>query len=426
MRSVLSIEGSRFLINGKLTYSEYPGCPERYRGLLMNARFIQGIFDDKERPERFCRFGRSFDAERNTQELIDALPQWHEKGLRAITVGFQGGGPCFTVDSETINNNPFSQDGKSMDEDYRDRMKKIIEAADRIGMVVIVSCFYGPQSRFLRDDRAVMEAVKTAANWLRDERFTNVIFEVANEHDIDAYKIHPVLYNDGGIVELMEIARRESGGIPVGCSGTGAYFSESITKASDVVLIHGNNMSRQVLYNQIRQVIACAEGKPVVCNEDSQALGNMQVALNAGISWGYYNNLTKQEPPARWGITEGEDRFFAERLADALGIQRIARRREEQYFLQGLDADEDWEGKRWVRLASLYPETIAQVAFYRDGELVEMSYDEPFAIHFVVNWYQRPVEGIKDGEVWRAVISLADGGTVEKTVRVGERRQCDK
>ena len=43
----LSISGEKFLINGALTYSEISGSKPAAYGLLMNARFIQGIFDDK-------------------------------------------------------------------------------------------------------------------------------------------------------------------------------------------------------------------------------------------------------------------------------------------------------------------------------------------------------------------------------------------
>lgn len=418
MKTVLSIEGSKFLINGKKVYSEIPGCPEKYQGLLMNARFIQGIFEDKKEPERFSRFGREFDPESNTEELIEALPEWYQYGLRGFTVGFQGGGPCFTIDSQTIENNPFSEDGKHMNPVYLNRMKKIINAADELGMVVIVSCFYGPQSRFLKDDRAVMEGVKTAANWLRDEKFTNVIFEIANEHDIDAYKVHPILYNDQGIVELIEIAKRESGGLPVGCSSTGAYFSPEITNASDVILIHGNNMSRQVFYNQIMQVKELQPNRPIVCNEDSQALSNMQVALDEGVSWGYYNNMTKQEPPTVWKITPGEDTFFALRMAESLGISKHELVPEEQFYLQGLEKNEEWEGKRWIRLASICPEKISQVRFYRNEELVHRAYDDPFSIHFLFNWIQKPFEGIVSGERWKAVVMLTDGTEITKEIVV--------
>lgn len=414
MYTKLDISGDRFYINGRLTYEEYESCPENYRGLLMNARFIQGIFDDKSDVRRFDRFGRSFDPAGNTQELCESLQEWYEKGLRAITVGFQGGGPCFTIDSQTIENNPYSSDGRQMDPAYLDRMENVIRKADELGMIVIVSFFYGHQVRFLTDDRAVMEAVKTASNWLRDKEFTNVIIEIANEHDIDAYRIHPILYNEKGIAELIRIAQRESGGIPVGCSTTGAYFSYEIANASDIILIHGNNMTRQVFYNHIMEAKSITPARPIVCNEDSQGLTQMQVALDMGVSWGYYNNMTKQEPPSEWGITKGEDAFFAARLADCLGIERIREELSEQFYLQGLERDACWEGKRWLRLASMYPEKIQKVEFYRNGEYFASAYNDPFTINYVVNWYQKPVEGIRDGEKWKAVITLTDGTQIVK------------
>ncbi len=96
----IGIEGENFTINGKLTYSEIAGSKPDAHGLLMNARFIQGIFDDREAPERFARFGWSeWDPERHTNELVAALPEWHRYGLRAITVGFQGGMPVFTINN---------------------------------------------------------------------------------------------------------------------------------------------------------------------------------------------------------------------------------------------------------------------------------------------------------------------------------------
>lgn len=414
MKSVLTIEGRRFLINGKLVYSEIPKCPEEYKGLLMNARFIQGVFDDSMDASRFNRFGRQFEPDKNTDDLIASLQEWYDTGLRAVTIGFQGGGSCFTIDSYTINNNPFSPDGSMMDAAYLKRMKKIIGAADDIGMVVIVSIFYGPQSRFLKDDNAVIEAAKTASNWLRDNKFTNVILEVANEHDIEAYKIHPILYNDAGIVRLIEIAQRESGGLPVGCSSTGAYFSESITNASDVVIIHGNNMSRQEFYNQIRKVEKTQPDKPILCNEDSQALSGMQVALDNKVSWGYYNNMTKQEPPTLWGITTGEDNFFAIRLAESLGIKENKLELEEQFYLQGLEENMTFEDKRWVRLATLCPEKIMRVAFYRNDDFVDMAYTDPFTINYAFNWFQMYTLGIKKNEKWKAVITLTSGEVIVK------------
>lgn len=411
----LQICNTKFLINGELTYSEYPACPETYRGLLMNARFIQGIFDDQADASRFERFGRHFDPEENTANLLGALPAWYASGLRAITVGFQGGGPCFTFsDLQSIDNNPFSEDGMQIDEKYLARMHRIIEAADELGMVVIVSCFYGHQVRFLKDDNAVMEAVKTVANWLRAQGYTNVILEIANEHNIEPYKIHPILYHERGIVELIRIAKRESGGIPVGCSSTDSYFPEEIAAESDIILIHGNNMPRQAFYNYIQRAKSVKPQRPILCNEDSQALGNLWVALNEGISWGYYNNMTKQEPPVDWKITEGEDFFYAARLCESLGIRENTLPFEEQFFLQGLRADETCDGKRWIRLASLYPENIRKVVFKRNGTYFATAYDDPFTVYYMVNWYQRPVEDVEAGEIWTAEVYLSDGRTIIK------------
>ena len=96
-KTTISIHNTLFRINGDLTYSEIPTNRPEAQGLLMNARFIQGVFDDVDDPGRFARWGHAeWDPTAHTQGLIDALPQWYDHGLRAFTVGFQGGGPCFT------------------------------------------------------------------------------------------------------------------------------------------------------------------------------------------------------------------------------------------------------------------------------------------------------------------------------------------
>jgi hypothetical protein len=45
--TTVSIDGDRFLINGRVTY---PGCTfkgKKIEGLLLNSRMVQGIFDDE-------------------------------------------------------------------------------------------------------------------------------------------------------------------------------------------------------------------------------------------------------------------------------------------------------------------------------------------------------------------------------------------
>ncbi len=413
--TAISIKGTSFLIDGNLTYSEISESNSNAHGLLMNARFIQGIFDDQSDPARFARFCKSeFDPEAHTDDLIAALPEWYGYGLRAFTVGFQGGGPCFTVNNQSIHNNPFGDDGTQLDSAYAQRMDRLIRGADECGMVVIVSYFYGSQARRLRDGKAVREAVSTASGFLKDGGYTNVLIEVANEMNIGSFKEHPIVQTPEGMASLINLAQKESGGLAVGCSGGGSYTNREVAEESDYILFHGNGCSRQRFYNAVREIQSWDLNKPIVCNEDSQAIGQLEVAFRTGVSWGYYNNMTKQEPPANWGITPGEDTFFATRMAEGIGIEAPRVSEEDQYYLQGLEPDMEYGGERWIRLASLYPETVNYVDFYRNGNLIYTSYDEPYTVNFQTNWRQGGVKTRPADNEWKAVIHLRNGNVIER------------
>ena len=46
-QTIVGIKHDKMTINGKLTYSGLSEVKDRHYGLMMNARFIQGIFDDR-------------------------------------------------------------------------------------------------------------------------------------------------------------------------------------------------------------------------------------------------------------------------------------------------------------------------------------------------------------------------------------------
>lgn len=412
-KTKIEIIGEHFYINGRKTYSEIENNNKNVHGLLMNARFIQGIFDDKADKARFNRFGKIFDPEQNTDDLIKALPEWYSYGLRAFTVGLQGGGPCFTTDNASIDNNPFSEDGKSIDTAYLKRLDRLINAADEIGMIVIVSIFYHGQAKRMKNDITIINGVIAACDFLRSNAYTNVMIEVANEYDIGDFKSHPIINTPIGITGLINLAKKHSDGILVGCSGTGGHINSEVCLASDYILIHGNGCSRQMYYNLIQKARMFSPDKPVVCNEDSQAIGQLDVAFRTNSSWGYYNNLTKQEPPANWAVTEGEDRFFAYRMAMGLGIDVSPLKMNEQYYLQGLELDIQCNGKRWISVASLYPESINYVEFFINNKHIYTCYDESFSLNFNSNWHQSPIE-ISNEDVIGAKIYLRDSKVIKK------------
>jgi hypothetical protein len=403
MHTIITAEGSDLLINGKKTYSELDSCKSEYHGLLMNVRFIQALFDEKNDPSRYNRFTRIFDPDKNTDNLIQELQNWYDVGVRAITVGMQGGGPCNTINNFTNEVNPYSKDGTSIDSNTLKRLVNLVEAADKIGMVIILSYFYGSMTRFLEDDEAVVNAVKTTSNFIRDKKYTNIIIEIANEHNINDFAIHPILKNEKGIVTLMEIARRESGNMMVGCSGTGGYFSELITKNSDCILMHSNNLTKTEFYNMILKCKEVAPNRPIVFNEDSAASSRLEVAFDQHVSWGYYNNMSKQEPPTNWSIMKGEDEVFAAKLSKYLGINsKIVA---PEYHIMGLSKEEETEGKRWIRLSTMKPEYVSKVDFYHNNKLLGTSYDEPFMLNSRNTWKQDCNVGINTGDEIRAVIT---------------------
>jgi len=415
-QTAFDTQGTACLINGRPTYADIAGSNPAGHGLLMNARFIQGVFDDRAGPARFARFGHAeWDPEGNTDRLIAALPAWHAYGLRAFTVGLQGGGPVFTIDDwRSIDNNPFGSDGRSFDPAYAGRLDRLIRGADAAGMVVMVSLLYQAQAPRLRDGRAVREAVSTAARFLRDGGYTNVIIEVANEYNLDRFANHPIIQTAEGIVTLIDLARSESGGLPVGASGGGGYANREVAEASDVVLIHGNNCTRQSYYNLVKRVQGWGLNKPIICNEDSPCYGQLKVAWQTRTSWGYYNNLTKQEPPADWGITPGEDAFFAQRMAEGIGLPVSPLPPEDHYYFQGFEPQLTLNGQRWLRLAALYPEQVDYVEFYRNGQLIEVAYQAPFFIDYRTTWIQGPVSMRPDDKTWLARVVQTDGRVVEK------------
>jgi hypothetical protein len=418
MKTRLTIEGEKFKINGKLVYSEIAGNSPAVHGLLMNARFIQGIFDDKAAPERFARFGwDTWDPERNTEDLIKALPRWYAYGLRAFTVGLQGGMPVYTIDNASIDNNPFSEDGRSIDPAYLGRLDRLIRAADETGMAVIVSILYQGQSPRMKDGAAVRNSIRTASRWLGEQGFSNLIIEAVNEHTVGNFKKRPLVSDPEGITTLMEIAREASGGLPVGCSAGGGEMFREVAAASDVVLIHGNNLRQQEYYRFVKMVKSWVPGKPVVCNEDSPLFTQLEVAFDTGTSWGYYNNLSKQEPPVNWGIANAEDLFFARRMAQGLGIAVPELSEEERYVLDGVTGPYEFKGERWIRLSAEYPESINRVEFFLNGVPADRAYQEPYFVNYVDTWTQTGSRTVK-GDTWKALIHLGDGRILERTAEV--------
>ena len=301
-QTAVSIDGAKFLINGKLTYES---CNPEASGRLMNVRMVNSVFDDENPGTR----PPGFDAESNTDNFIESMDQYKSKGILAFTVNLQGGLPGY----EKAINTAFRADA-SLKDRYMKRVARVIEAADARGMVIILGLFYQRQDQILPDEDAVRKATANAAAWVRDKGYTNVIIEIANEYVHKGFA--DIIRSEDGEIELMNIVRSTAPGLIVSTSGIGnCLFHEKLCEAADIILIHGNGSSPDIYHEKVNGYKKY--GKPIVFNEDwcfsddprrvPDAVQKVTAAFEAGASWGIMNEERNQYWPFTFGIGNPEE-----------------------------------------------------------------------------------------------------------------------
>ncbi len=336
-RTEVSIHGEQFYLNGKPTYAGRSYRGMKIEGLLMNVRAVQAIFDDLNPATRsrwaYPDTGR-WDAERNVREFIAALPEWRRHGLLAFTVNLQGGSPEGYSKSQPWENSAIDPDG-GLRPAYMDRLARVLDRADELGMVAIVGYFYGAQDQRVKDEAAVRSAVTKATNWLLDTGHRNILVEIDNECNVKSFD-HDIL-KPARVDELIEQAKGiERGGwrLPVGTSyGGGTPAEANVVKASDFLLLHGNGPDDPA---RVRKMIQTSRKTdtwrpmPVLINEDDhfrfdEPDNHLMAALSEYVSWGYFDPGKSdyadgyQCPPVNWGINTERKRQFFTRLKEITG-----------------------------------------------------------------------------------------------------------
>lgn len=350
MSTTVEIDGADWRINGQLTYPGREHQGRRIEGLLLNSRMVQAVFDDENPGTRrnWCYPDTGvWDPERNTQEFCDMLPVYRAHGLLGVTVGMQGGGAMYHPEVfENYLNTAFRPDG-SLKQPYLDRLARILKAADDEGMVVFVNYFYWKQQRF-ENESAVRAAVENMTAWLLQSGHRNILVDLKNEIQqrrdvLSSRRIH----------ELLDVARSTS------LDGRRLLVSTSIHpikhkphgewhKYCDFLMPHGNDSFAEEFYHELiafkNDEEIAANPRPICCNEDSIDIASFEAALDAGVSWGYYDQgygcaetQTKcdwrereretslddlsgfQTVPINWGINTPHKLAFFTRLKEVTG-----------------------------------------------------------------------------------------------------------
>lgn len=280
----ISLQNGQWHINDEVTY---PGA--RAEGLLMNVRMVNSVFEDLRKPE--------FDPEANTQRFLRRIPDYARQGVRAFTLCLQGGMPGY----EGALNSAFYPDG-TLRLPYLERVERVIEACDRLGMAVILGCYYQRQDQVLADETAVRDGVVNVARWIQRRGFSNVMLEIANEFDHDGFD-HDLIESVSGEVELIELARKTMPGLLVSTSGLGhGRFPGRLAEAADFLLIHYNGVPVKEIPSRIRALKK--HGKPIVCNEDDktgeEAVQAAELSVANHASWGLMLKEINQYFPLRF------------------------------------------------------------------------------------------------------------------------------
>jgi hypothetical protein len=271
-RTRVAIDGSRFTINGAVTSPSRSG-----EGLLMNVRMVNSVFEDSNRP--------SFDPNANTTEFVNRMQEYVSLGVRAFTVSLQGGYPGY----EGARNSAFSASG-GLSTGYMARVARVIERADALGAVIILSLYYQRQDQLLKDESAVRAGVVSAVSWVRSRGYRNVILEIANEYGHAGFN-HAILRSDAGVASLIRLARDRYPGLPVTASNIrNGRTTSQVAAASDLILVHFNGVPLSDIPARVRDLRSSHPGKPIVCNEDgrtgSAAAAAASSSVTAGASYG--------------------------------------------------------------------------------------------------------------------------------------------
>jgi hypothetical protein len=173
---------------------------------------------------------------------------------------------------------------------------------------------YSHQDEVFESSVAIERAVANATDWLIDRKLRNVIIEIANEYDGNAWDHERYVFRN--MAKLMEIARsrfdakRTGYRLPVTASTLHIEALEN-TRNADLTAVHGNRLTPA---EKAKGVAALVRDPgvpgPVFMNEDDNGrettasnlrneLASCDAVWNAGGSWGYMPWVQLQIYPFR-------------------------------------------------------------------------------------------------------------------------------
>jgi hypothetical protein len=329
MSTEIHIEGNQFFINSAPTYPGVEHQGRKIQGLLFNSRMVQAVFDDAN-PETAAQWAYPdtgvWDPERNVSDFILALPEYRRHGLLAVTVGLQGGGPVYRPEIyDHYVNSAYEPDG-TFKPAYFDRLLRVIQAADEAGMVVIVNYFYVKHARRLEGEAVARQITAEVTDWLLRTGQRNLLVDVANE-SADWWRVpHFQPENIHKLIQIVQGTTLNGRRLLAGSStGGGDDLPHGRwQEVEDFHMPHGNGLKPEALRRKLQRFKAGEayqkQPKPILINEDSVFVENLEAAVDEYASWGFYHQGygSQYQDLMDWTVRDREDRY-----EDLSGFQTV-------------------------------------------------------------------------------------------------------
>ena len=329
--------------------SRYRG---KVRGSLALLRVSQALFDDEWLDER------TFDPEANTDRVIEALATYKDYGIGGIVVGLQGEDPGYSAEANGVKRGSSADLGEksgalvsayrpdgTLKPDWLARLDRLIEAANRQGLVVCLVLFQQDQDEVLSSPEAVVAAAKNVARHLVARDARNVIIDVADAWDEPQGRWDHRRFIPRYVEYLIRSVRHEfqhaDFSLPIGASsGSGMLYPISLARICDVVLLQGNGRSAADKLARSRQFKQY--GRPVLMVSDSNGSAATmeelererliaEAYLQGASGWSFVPSRTANLFPFTYGLPDTsslEDSWPAEKRHRAYFramLERIAR-----------------------------------------------------------------------------------------------------
>jgi hypothetical protein len=341
--TTVSIAGNAFHINDKPTYAGRVYKGHKVEGQLFTSRMVNCIINDQNPETRgmWAYADGPWDPERNTNEFIAMLPVYRQHGLTSIAFNIQGGSPMGYGWHQPWHTSGYTPDGRLL-ADYRARLLRVLDAADKAGMVVVLGYFYVSATPALADEAAIIRATDEITDLVCDSGYTNVLIEVANECDISRWTddiIKPARSHE--LVARVQSrsagkVKTKAGRLLVSTSfAAPPPLPGKLLQTADYVLYHGNGLATpDAIHAKAREIRATPgyRGQPLLINEDDhfdfdKPDNNMLAAVEEYSGWGYFDYRQIRERfqdgyqslPVDWGINSVRKKGFFRLLAEVTG-----------------------------------------------------------------------------------------------------------